>query len=39
MNNWKKAGFVGGIFRIQSFWQGHGEILPKPDLYRKVNSD
>jgi hypothetical protein len=29
MSNQQKAEFVDVIFGIQSFWGGHGEILPK----------
>jgi hypothetical protein len=29
MSNQKKDEFTSGIFHIQSFWGGHGEILPK----------
>jgi hypothetical protein len=29
MSNRQKSGFMGDIFRIQSFWQGHGIFLPK----------
>jgi hypothetical protein len=34
MSNQQKAEFVNDIFRIQSFWGDHGEILPKisPEL-------
>jgi hypothetical protein len=38
ISNQQKAEFVGNIFHIRSFCGGHGEILPKPDLYRKVQS-
>jgi hypothetical protein len=29
MSNQRKAEFVGDIFHMQSFWGGHGEILPR----------
>jgi hypothetical protein len=28
MSNQRKAEFIGDIFRMQSFWGGHGEISP-----------
>jgi hypothetical protein len=29
MSNQQEAVFINDIFRIQSFWGGHGEISPK----------
>jgi hypothetical protein len=29
MSNQWKAEFVGDIFRMRSFWKGHGKISPK----------
>jgi hypothetical protein len=36
MSNQRKVEFVGDIFRLWSFWGGHGKISEKPILYRKV---
>jgi hypothetical protein len=30
MSNQRKTEFIVSNFGIQSFWEGHGEILPKP---------
>jgi hypothetical protein len=30
MSNQRKDKFVSDIFRMRSFWRGHGKILPKP---------
>jgi hypothetical protein len=38
MSNQREAEFVIGNFGIQSFWEGHGEILSNPDLDQKVQS-
>jgi hypothetical protein len=33
MSNRREAVFINGIFCMQSFWKGHGEILPKNLIY------
>jgi hypothetical protein len=35
MSNQRKAVFVNGVFYIQSFWGGHGEISPRSGLMPK----
>jgi hypothetical protein len=35
MSNQRKAEFVGDIFHMRRFWEGHDEIC-QPVLYRKV---
>jgi hypothetical protein len=35
MSNRRKAKFINGIFCIQSFWRGHGKILPNSWLLLK----
>jgi hypothetical protein len=32
MSNQQKAEFVSDIFRMRSFWKGHGEISPKTNF-------
>jgi hypothetical protein len=29
MGNRREAVLINGIFHMQSFWKGHGKILPK----------
>jgi hypothetical protein len=36
MSNQRKTEFVGDIFRMQSFWGGHGKILPKKTYFIQV---